>query len=56
MLHFLSIYLIPLALEDSSDRIISILAIALVTLTILLTLALYKAYKLKTKIKELQNK
>ena len=40
--------------DNSSERIIGVLAIGFVTLLCLLILTLSKAHKLKTKIKELE--
>tara|TARA_R100001369_G_scaffold14013_4_gene28442 strand:- start:30289 stop:30441 length:153 start_codon:yes stop_codon:yes gene_type:complete len=41
--------------NDSSEKIISILAIGFLTLSILLVLNLIKVNKLKSKIKQLEN-
>ncbi|WP_296384483.1 hypothetical protein [Winogradskyella sp.] len=43
-------------LDDSSERIIGILSIALATIISLLILSLFKAHKLKARIKELEEK
>jgi len=42
-------------LENSSEKITTILVIALVTMSSLLVLALFKAHKLRKKIKQLEN-
>lgn len=48
--------LLSILKTDSSEKIISILSIALVTMTILVFLNLFKVYKLKAKIKQLLEK
>jgi len=45
-----------LLIDDSAERIIKILTIALVTITSLLAVSLYKAHKLRVNIKQLENK
>ena len=52
----ISLLFINIVLNDSSEKIISILSIALVTVLSLLILALLKANKLRTRIKELEEK
>ncbi len=41
---------------DSSEKIISILSIAVITMTILVCINLFKVSKLKAKIKQLEGK
>jgi len=48
--------LAAIIIEDSSQKIISILGIGFVTMTILWVLLFLKSRKLKTKIKHLENK
>jgi hypothetical protein len=54
-MELISLVFKDILLNDTSERMISILVIGFVTLSILLLLNLIKVHKLKSKIKQLEN-
>lgn len=55
-MELISVLFNDVIIDNSSEKIINILSIALVTMTSLLIIALLKARKLRAKIKQLEKK